>query len=339
MRVHEYRPDSVDYRLIHALQVEPRATWRELAPVVGADATTLSRRWQRLSGEGIAWTTGIIDPIVQGGTALIEISCLPNDLADVAARLSEDREVSVLDYTSGDRDLLVTLSIGSVRELSRYVLERLGRLTGIQSARTHLVTEILVQGGGWRLRELNSSEVARIPLHRAPRARASRRVSAELQEAIGHALALDGRASVTAIAERTGASPQRVTDAISTLRSSGTLTIRTDMTREYSPWPVYTWYFVEVPAGSMNAIRSALPQIAEIRLAAVTASRHNLIMAVWLRNLAHVQSFEVAFGQLVSEARIADRAVVMRVAKHLGHLLDDSGRATGRVVPLVSGTA
>ncbi|WP_179014408.1 AsnC family transcriptional regulator [Paenarthrobacter ureafaciens] len=46
--------DERDLRLLHALQVRPRAPWTALAPVVGADAVTLARRWNVLQDRGLA---------------------------------------------------------------------------------------------------------------------------------------------------------------------------------------------------------------------------------------------------------------------------------------------
>lgn len=95
--------DETDRRLLHALQIEPRAAWADLAPVVGVDAATLARRWARLSDAGIAWVTG---HSTRGQTALLEVECDLARLDDVAAELQRDRHVAVLDHTSGSRDLL-----------------------------------------------------------------------------------------------------------------------------------------------------------------------------------------------------------------------------------------
>ncbi|MFJ4262411.1 AsnC family transcriptional regulator [Paenarthrobacter nicotinovorans] len=46
--------DPLEERIIHALQIEGRASWAELAPLLGADAVTLSRRWESLRERGLA---------------------------------------------------------------------------------------------------------------------------------------------------------------------------------------------------------------------------------------------------------------------------------------------
>lgn len=49
--------DALDQALVHALQIAPRAGWSVIAPVLGVDAATLRRRWQRLQDAGAAWVT------------------------------------------------------------------------------------------------------------------------------------------------------------------------------------------------------------------------------------------------------------------------------------------
>ncbi|MFE5097537.1 AsnC family protein [Streptomyces sp. NPDC056638] len=49
----------MDLALVNALQLRPRASWTELAPPLGVTAGTLARRWERLTGEGLAWASAV----------------------------------------------------------------------------------------------------------------------------------------------------------------------------------------------------------------------------------------------------------------------------------------
>ncbi|GAT74088.1 hypothetical protein MHM582_2589 [Microbacterium sp. HM58-2] len=320
--------DQLDRRLLHALQIEPRAPWRELAPIVGADAATLARRWNRLEAEGLAWTTAYE---TQGQLALLEIECDLSHVNSVASAVSTDRAASVIDLASGSRDLLILSVTPSVEALSEYVTDRLGTLTGIRTVRTHLGNELLVGGANWRLRELTNSDAARIRPPRPPRPGAARTVSDELRESIEQATWLDGRASIKDIAQHSGFSPQRVSDALALLRSAGRLRFRTDIARAATDWPVYTWYFISAPAATVESLRHSIAAVPEVRLAFTAASTYNLILAVWLRDLAEVNRFEIALESTLKGARIADRAVVMRIIKHISRTIGRDSRATGIV--------
>lgn len=122
---------------------------------------------------------------------------------------------------------------------------------------------------------------------------------------------------------------QRIADAISTLRQRGELKLRVDLARGYTGWPIYAWYFVEAPARVVDAARTAITSVPEVRLAMTAASRYNLILAVWLRNLADVNRFEMALETALQGSRIADRAVVLRIAKQMGRIVGPDTRAIG----------
>ncbi|WP_309066466.1 Lrp/AsnC family transcriptional regulator [Microbacterium sp.] len=332
--MHDSVLDPVDRRLLHALQVEPRASWSALAPIVGADAATLSRRWRRLEEEGIAWITGRLGGVMPDGAALIEVECDPQRIAETAATLAEDREVYVLDQTAGSRDLLVTVACGGQDALGSYVTGRLAALPGVRSVRTHVWIDLFFEGGDWRLRTLSPAEMAALPAVPPPRPRAAATVPERLRQILAYELSIDGRATAASISKRWGVSAQRVTDAIAVLRRSGELRLRTDIARRWSEWPVYAWYFIEAPASIMHDLREGLKKVQQIRLAALTASRYNLVLAVWVRDLPGIHAFEVAFERAAPAARIQDRSLVLRIAKHMGRILDDSGQATGAIVPL-----
>ena len=141
---------------------------------------------------------------------------------------------------------------------------------------------------------------------------------------------------VATLAERTGFAPQRISDAIATLRERGELRFRVDMARGYTGWPIYTWYFVEAPARVVAAARAAITSVPEVRLAMTSASRFNLILAVWLRTLADVNRFEMALETALQGSRIADRAVVLRIAKQMGRAVGADTRSLGPARDAVS---
>ncbi len=319
------RIDETDSRLLHALQIEPRASWQDLAPIVGVDAGTLARRWARLRDEGIAWSTGYT---TQGQMALLELECEHGHLESVAGQLRTDREAAVVDFSSGARDLLALVATQDLGAMADYTVGRLARVPGIRTVRTHLFSDLLMDASNWRLRALTPAEAERVPPPRPPRPRAAKHVPDELVAAVMEEVWRDGRCPIATIAERSGYSPQRISDALATLRNSGALKFRTDIARTYSEWPIYAWYFIEAPARVVEAARRRITSVPEVRLAAIAASRYNLILAVWLRRLADLNRLEIALTGALEGSRIADRAVVLNIAKHLGRALGSDGRAS-----------
>jgi hypothetical protein len=284
---------------------------------------------------GIAWVTGSGPWLGPGsGMALIEIVCEPRMIDSVIAELEPVPAVTNIDRTAGGRDLMISVRTATTDELWRYVNRSLCQVRGIRSLLTHPISALSSEASGWRLRELTDSEVAAIPAPAPPRPRSAKAVSTELRTILEYELGLDGRASATAIGNRWGINSQRVTDAIAVLRARRALGFRTDIARSVSGSPIYAWYFVEASAGTVPQLRAALAQVPEIRVVAITASKYNLIMAVWVRDLPSISQFEIAFERATKNARVADRSVVVQIVKHLGHLVGDDGFATGAVVPM-----
>lgn len=317
--------DPLEERIIHALQIEGRAPWSELAPVIGVDAVTLARRWESLRERGLAWTTGIFPG---GASALIDITCHPQQISEVARHLAQIPEVLTLDHTSGGRDLLATMLAESPLSIWDIVTNSIGALDGVRNTQTHLVTEIVMEASDWRMRALSSQDAAKIPRPRPPRARAPRTVHPDVEAALRHCLTEDGRRPVSRIAAEHGLSEQRVADGLARMRADGMLRIRTDVARTVTGWPVYAWYFMRTAAKHIQQMQGLMARIPEARTALAVASQYNLVVAVWLREMSDVMRFEAALEAAVPSARIVDRSVVFRMSKHLGRLIDEQGAAT-----------
>jgi hypothetical protein len=60
------------------------------------------------------------------------------------------------------------------------------------------------------------------------------------------------------------------------------------------------------------------------------------MLAVWLHTLDDVQRLEALIEAKLAGVQIADRSLVLRTVKHLGHLMDERGHATGRTVPILT---
>lgn len=331
--MHDFVLDDLDQRLIHAVQVSPRAPWSTLAPIVGADPATLSRRWARLRDDGVVYVTGY--GATPGMLVLIEIECIPGETLSVAETLGRDAEAFTIDLTAGGRDILLSLSATDAASVATWTLERIRGVPGIRAMRTHLVSDVPRDARGWRLRALTSHEVDRIQAAERTAPVAPVRLTPEQRRALAAELAYDGRAGVTELAKRLGMAPRRVRDAIAELRESGGLAIRVDIARDYTPWPIYAWYFLRVPAGTASQVGAQLGRLEEVRLVANTVGEYNVIMAVWLRTLQDVGRMEAVIEQRLPSVSIADRSVVLRTTKHLGHMLQPDGRASGEVVPLL----
>ncbi|WP_145942462.1 Lrp/AsnC family transcriptional regulator [Corynebacterium glyciniphilum] len=301
--------DALDERLVHAVQVAPRAAWAALAPVVGADPVTLARRWAQLRRQGAVYVTGYgWDP--DAVFSLIEIECQPGRTMQVAEALVEERGAFTIDLTAGARDIMLSLLTPDTSALAHWTLEHIQELDGVRRVRTHLVSQIVADAREWRLRALSRDEVATITGRTA-----SGRAGAAMPRLAPDEL-------------------EKAREVVAAMTATERYKVRVDVARSRTPWPVSVWYFLQVPADKVSRVGPLLSKIDEARLVVTATGEYNVIMAAWLRSLLEVNKLEAVLEERLPGVRIVDRSVVLRSLKHLGHVLDDNGDATGRTVPM-----
>ncbi|WP_417506244.1 Lrp/AsnC family transcriptional regulator [Microbacterium sp.] len=328
--------DETDKRLIQALQINPRARWASLAPIIGVDSVTLARRWERLSDDGLAWVAGHPGSGARGPSAILEIEAEPGATLEIAQTLAADPEAFTIDHTAGGRDLLAIVGAKDLDSLSEYIMGRMRRLSGVRATRTLLLSSPFTDAGQWRLRSLSADETSAV--ERTIDAPVSTRgeVDPQLEHALLHTLGQDGRATVTSISRELGVGQRRVREALATLTAQGRLVVRTEVARAHSGWPVHAWYFLRVPAAVAERVGSAMTRLSEVRMAASTIGPYNLVLSVWMRALADVQRLEVAIEEGVPGVSIADRSVVLQSLKKEGRYLGTGGLATDTMVPMLT---
>lgn len=324
--------DDVDLEIIHALQLEPRVAWTALAPVLGTDAVTLARRWARIRDRGVAWLSAIRGE--PGSSAMVEFTCEPGHVLDVADHAARIPEIYSIDLTTGRRDLIATVAASDDVAMAEFILTRFSQIPGVRSVHTSLVTDVLRLGSDWRVGALTETQVRGIPPARPPRAAAAKSVPAALADGLRRALEPDPRASFRDIGDAVGVSAQRASDAVALLRRTGRLVLRTDVAAPFSNWPIAAWYFLQVPPASLATLRRDLASMPQIQYASIVSGASNLIVAGGARSKTEVVQFEIELARRIEGLRVEDRSMVLRMHKHLGRLILPSGRASDQVVPL-----
>ncbi|MFW0775275.1 Lrp/AsnC ligand binding domain-containing protein [Paenarthrobacter nitroguajacolicus] len=322
----DYDLDGRDLRLLHALQIRPRAPWAALAPVVGADAVTLARRWNALQDEGLAWLASYRGPGAKYVGAIVEVDCIPSRMTEATSDLAGDDEVLSIDQTIGGRDLVVTVLCRTEADLARFVLDRLAKVEGVTGTRTHRGIRLLADAQHWRLRSLQDHEARQLESTVPLPVAAPRGVTAEVEDDLARILRTNGRASVAEISELLGISTTKARSALATIIAEKRLVLRLEVARPYAPWPVAVWYFLRVPATMVESVAGKLVGLQEVRLVATTGGLYSILMLVWLRRVEDMTVLERQLGERLPFAEILDRCIVLRTPKHMGNRLSLDGR-------------
>jgi Lrp/AsnC family leucine-responsive transcriptional regulator len=134
--------DDIDRQLIEALVSDARASYAQLARLVGLSAPSVQERIRRLERRGqITGYHAAIDQasVGLGVTALVGISQTEfAELAGVADRLAALAEVEDCFFVAGDNAFVVKVRVPDVPALER-TIERLHRVDGVALTRTTVV--------------------------------------------------------------------------------------------------------------------------------------------------------------------------------------------------------
>jgi DNA-binding Lrp family transcriptional regulator len=326
--------DALDYQLVTALQLAPRADWQRIGAALGVDGSTAARRWQRLHRSGHAWISCLpaqlaIPSVVM---AIIEVDCVAGRLPEVAADLADDVNIVTLEHVTGARDLLVQAAFTDHVQLGRYLSLRLGRLPGVASSRTQIAVTVHTEGSRWRLERL--SDPARQALTGGRDSQGwSGRVFSDDDVRLFQALSDDPRQPASRLAEKTGLSPTTVRRRLDRLDADRAVVYRCEVARYLSGYPISVSLWCALPPAETPRAVSRLSGMRETRFCATLSGSANLLVVVWLRSVQDIAAFETRLTVQVPELTITDRAVALWVMKLGGHLLDPHGRSL-RSVPL-----
>lgn len=326
-----------DRRLIHALQLSPRASWTDLAPALGHTPSALSRRWERLSSAGVAWNAGIVTPgSFERRSAIIEVDADPGEGARIREELCHWGSAFTIDVSASGGTLIVSLYATSDEMLTELLLESIPALGGVRDIRAHVLTHLQRTAETWTLRALTPQEALRVPRQRPPRPRAPKSMEPEFTLAVCSELAKDGRAPLSVLARRLGVGEQKAADAVAAVLHSGHFLQRTEIMNSASGWPVHLWYFAEVPPRHLEPLARALGAQPDVRFVTTCAGPANLVFNVWLKDLRSVHQLETQVTTISQAGVQLRRHFILNTPKRQGHLLTRDGRATGTYVPFVT---
>ncbi len=100
--------DATDRLLVEALQKDGRASYADLAELVGLSPAATRLRVQRLIDSGVVKVVGVTDPLALGYPVMAALGVrVERNVRSVADRIAEIEGVIYVVFTSGSFDLLV----------------------------------------------------------------------------------------------------------------------------------------------------------------------------------------------------------------------------------------
>ncbi|MHA6804256.1 Lrp/AsnC family transcriptional regulator [Salinifilum ghardaiensis] len=329
--------DETDLALVHGLQLQPRISWAQLAEVLDVHPATLTRRWERLSREGLAWFSCYPQPTrnwtdhAWSAGAFVEVECAPGLRGQVGERIAQLPAVWNIDATSGPRDLMLTMRAPSLVDLDREVGEVIARISGVRATRTHFFRSLVRDGSWWRLDALSDEQQR--TLRTAERREPSTRPEAQ-DLAVLRLLGADARLPAASVARALGCAHNTAGRWIRRVLGADFTAVRCEVAHNVAGWGVAATLWLDAPQTELISTAEAIARLPEIRLCATVGSEANLAVQIWLHHMADLDRFETLLCTRFPGTRVLDRWITPRFVKRLGHLIGEDGRRRGFVSPL-----
>ncbi len=334
--------DEMDFLLVNALQVYPRASWSALEGVLDIDATTLSRRWARLIAEGLAWTSCYAlssrewSTMPASACALVEVDCAAGCREDVLTATVSHPAALTVECCSGERDLLLTVVLDSTTAIDTYVADTLCRVPGVTAARTRYARSIVKDGSSWQLDVLRADQRRAIEALRGHASDVPDGPTGILSLVL-EALRDDVRRPATAVAQDIGRAVTTVNRAIGQLMHAPWVRTRIEFPHDRVGWSATTVLSLAVPHLQVSSVAASIALLPQVRLCAVVLGRANLLVILWLRSFDELDDIEGRLFRAFPALEVADRWLVPRTAKRLGHVISPDGRRREFVPPDLTG--
>ncbi|MEV4290218.1 Lrp/AsnC family transcriptional regulator [Nonomuraea bangladeshensis] len=320
--------DEVDRGLLHALQVDGRASFSRIADVLGVSDQRVARRYRRLRSTGMLRVVGVVDGRRLGyGSWALRLRCTPDAASSIAEALGRRPDTSWVHLLSGGTEISCGTLQRTPAQRQELLLNKLARTSRVLSVVAHRTLHVFVGGRiGWAgLAALSADQVARLEAGRAYPGHGSTgepvvSLSAG-DEALLRALSLDGRAVHADLAAATGWSESTVKRRMEQLCAAGVLFFDMDVLPPLLGYQVEAQLWMSVPPAELHATGRALTRHPEVAFAGATTGPHNLAASIVCRDDAAFYRYLTEDLGALPAIRQIETAPIIRTIKRAGALL------------------
>lgn len=302
--------DRLDRRIVAALMVDGRASWRTIAAALDMPERTVARRGNQLLDSGTVEIHAMADPhrTGRGDPFVVTFSCAPDTVWATCAAIAR-REDTVTTYVlSGVTQCLADVWCPETRQ-SHLFLHELGTVPGVVEMSVAPVLQYIQTLTTWDpgLLEPEVVDMLRVG-DRAdtwPRFTDPVRLSRE-DRTLVRALAEDGRRTFEELGRLCGVSEQTAARRVEAMRHSALLTFRAVVDSRLLGLPVAAMLRLRVPPGRVEHVAGQLSEshyvryaamvmgdrqiVADVRVESKEALRRLLTSAPWIEDVDSMES-------------------------------------------------
>ncbi|WP_404286842.1 Lrp/AsnC family transcriptional regulator [Glutamicibacter arilaitensis] len=314
MTQHEVFND-LERRIVIAMQIDGRATWRKIARVLREPERTVARYGQALLESGRVSVAAIQH---HSGSLVASFTCAPGTVRVACEALAQRADTSFSYMVTGQSDVVTELHYDG--DLAEILTMQLPATPGVNSLAVYPIMKYFKTIRAWRAEPVSEAqERALTPLtggeltewNPAPGL-------TENDSMIIEVLRKDGRASIDAISRQVKMSESSVSRRVDWLLRGEQISIRTLVEPALLGFPVEALLWVQTSPHSVEALGQRLRLLPEVRYAAAVAGDAQLIVDVTVRTQKDLYRFisNTEWGEMVQ----LKTAMVLSARKRGGRL-------------------
>ncbi|MEU7835365.1 MULTISPECIES: AsnC family transcriptional regulator [unclassified Nonomuraea] len=323
--------DELDRAIVHALHVDGRAAFRQMAAVLEVSDQTVARRYRRLRSAGALRVVG--QPVAQrlGWVEwVLRIQALPEAATAIADALARRDDTSWVSLTSGGTQIVCVVQARDRRRRDALLLGQLPRTPQVTGVSAHCVLRVFAGGPtGWhgRADALTSGQIA--ALVPGPGDLSGKAVvSGEEDEQLLAVLAQDGRAGYAELAKAIGASEMTARRRLEYLRRAGAVFFDVDIDPLLLGYDTIAMLWLTVEPSALRQTAEAVAGHPEVAFVAATTGTTNLLVFAACRDVPALYEYlETGIGTLPG-VRQLESAPIIRSSKRVGATMRSDARTS-----------
>lgn len=326
--------DRTDRQLLHAGQIDPRASYARIGAALGVSEQTAARRYQRMRSEGVLRVIGLTDGEQLGQTNWsVRIGCRPGTASTLADVLARRDDVSWVSIAAGGSELSALVrgyaGSGSVDGGPEQVdlLNRLPQASNVlsMSARTTLHRFVGQGAVDWiGLGDLldDAQRDRLLDRHEPPAPTGAPEPLSAQDQPLLDVLARDGRASYATLAAATGWTQSRAARRVCALQSAGALYFDVDVAISLVGFRSVANLWLTVAPAHLVDVGQQLADHIEIAFVAAITGSANLIATAVCRDAAGLYDYVTTKIAAIDGVRQMEISPVLRRVKQAGSLVE-----------------
>ncbi|MCX4820412.1 Lrp/AsnC family transcriptional regulator [Streptomyces sp. NBC_01142] len=315
-------PDELDLQLLHALDIDGRASFSRIGAVLGVSDQTVARRFRRLRAEAGVRVVAVRDvQLLRQDTWMLRLRCTPDAADSLARALARRPDTAWIGLTSGGTEVVCMTRTRTRGEQDELILGKLPRTPSIVEIRAHQLLHRFFGGpSGWlaKSRALTRAQADALrPVIDEPRdPDGVTSITAE-DEPLVTALERDGRATFAQLQQATGRSESALRRRLDQLLRSGALFVDVQFDTDVFGYATRALLWITAAPSALDSVGRALATHPEVAFAAATAGHCNLVAVIVCPDTAAIYRYlSERLGRLEGVQHV-ECAPVLRTVKQL----------------------